>query len=145
MICLAFPVRTPAYRGDQNWTPPYHKKLAWRLKKVGQWAFDVLIGCHHKRVTLPYQDRQTCLDCGSWRHYVPNSSLSKPDEPMFIGRWKKADLPASTSLWESKPENVLEFPASVSHCMECQWSIKGLCAVPNAALCDLESGKAVQA
>jgi hypothetical protein len=32
--------------------------------------FDVLFGCSHRRVTLPYGNHQCCLDCGAARSYI---------------------------------------------------------------------------
>jgi hypothetical protein len=95
MPCIMPSVGTPAYRYALSWTPPYHKQIAWRIKIAGQWAINMLIGCRHRHITLPFQNRQTCLDCGAWRHYILDTldadiSLVKP---IFIGRWKRPEIP----------------------------------------------------
>ena len=97
MSFLAPSVGTPAYRWCQSWTPPYTQKIAWRLRKFCGWVAEVLFGCRHRHVTRPYQDRQTCLDCGAWRHYVlnPLNEDFSPSEHIFIGRWKKPEVPGT--------------------------------------------------
>jgi hypothetical protein len=96
---IAIPsVGTPAYRYALNWTPSYSQKLAWRLKKLAAWVAEVTFGCSHRHITLPFDDHQTCLDCGATRLYIFNTEMylgGITDAPIFIGRWKKAACPGT--------------------------------------------------
>lgn len=44
----------------------YLARVIWRT--LGH-PFAFLFACRHHRLTLPYNDRQTCLDCGAKRIY----------------------------------------------------------------------------
>ena len=96
---IAIPsVGTPAYRYALNWTPSYSQKLAWRLKKLAAWVAEVTFGCSHRHITLPFDEHQTCLDCGASRLYIFNTEMwlgGITDSPIFIGRWKKAACPGT--------------------------------------------------
>lgn len=48
-----------------------------------------VIECRHPRVTLPFNNRQTCLDCGSSRAYRFHANFEYADAGIFIGQWRK--------------------------------------------------------
>ncbi|MDR3750116.1 MAG: hypothetical protein P4K94_01385 [Terracidiphilus sp.] len=93
-MLIALPsIGTPAQKYAANWTPSYREKLVWKLKKLAGRVAEVTFGCRHRNITLPFNDHQTCLDCGATRLYIYNTELyldGVTDAPVFIGRWKKA-------------------------------------------------------
>jgi hypothetical protein len=86
-------VGNTAQNYSTNWSPSYSQKLIWRLKKFAGRVAEVTFGCHHRNLTLPYNDHQTCLDCGATRLYIfnPEPRLAGiSTAKIFIGRWKKS-------------------------------------------------------
>ncbi len=59
------------------------------------WLLWPVIGCSHRNITLPYNDHQTCLDCGATRLYLFHTDFEHADAGIFIGKWKKAARPQS--------------------------------------------------
>lgn len=59
------------------------------------WLFWPVIGCRHRNLTLPYNDQQTCLDCGSSRLYLFHTDFEHADAGIFIGKWRKPVCPQS--------------------------------------------------
>ena len=107
-------VGTPADRYAFNWHPSYREKAVWKLRKFAAWVAEVTFGCAHRHVTLPYNDRQTCLDCGASRLYIYNTEMylvGLTDTPIFKGRWKKA-VPAAITIHSAaaapKPETAVQ-------------------------------------
>jgi hypothetical protein len=101
MSSLAPCIGAPAYRYALNWTPSYRDKAAWRLKKIAAWLYEVTLGYRHRHITLPFNDHQTCLDCGASRLYILNTemySTAGTPLPIFKGVWKKAGLTATADL-----------------------------------------------
>jgi hypothetical protein len=65
------------------------------LAAVLTWLLWPIIGCRHRHVTLPFNDRQTCLDCGSSRPYNFHTDFEHADAGIFIGEWRKPVCPQS--------------------------------------------------
>lgn len=90
---IALPsVGTPAQPFSTNWQPSYREKLLRRLKKLAGKVAEVTFGCHHRHITLPFNDRQTCLDCGRTRLYIFNTEMylgGLTNAPIFIGCWRR--------------------------------------------------------
>jgi hypothetical protein len=60
-------------------------------------AADSLFPCLHRHITLPMNNRQTCLDCGATRHHVYAFDTDFSAAGIFIGKWRVcADSPAVT-------------------------------------------------
>jgi hypothetical protein len=92
MIPIPSNFRHPADRYAINWHPSYREKAVWKLRKLAAWVAEVTFGCAHRHVTRPFNDRQTCLDCGASRLYIYNTEMyfaGFTDTPIFKGRWKK--------------------------------------------------------
>lgn len=68
--------------------------LSSALEAAITWLLWPVIGCRHRNITLPYNDRQTCLDCGSSRLYLFHSDFEHADAGIFIGPWKRHAHPA---------------------------------------------------
>jgi hypothetical protein len=56
------------------------------------WPFRFAFGCRHSRPTLPFNNRQTCLDCGATRLYIYNSDFEHANAGIIIGKWRKHAL-----------------------------------------------------
>jgi hypothetical protein len=85
-------IGTHAQKYATNWTPSYGQKLVWKLKKFAGRVAEVTFGCRHRHITLPFDDHQTCLDCGASRLYLLNPEFylsGITDAPIFMGLWKK--------------------------------------------------------
>ncbi len=54
---------------------------------------DLLFYCRHKHRTLPFNDRQHCLDCGSSRLYIFRSHFESADAGILIGKWRRPARP----------------------------------------------------
>jgi hypothetical protein len=52
-------------------------------------AADLLFPCRHKHTTLPFNERQHCLDCGASRLYIFNSKFENSRAGIFMGPWRK--------------------------------------------------------
>ncbi len=93
-MSIALPsVGTPAQTYATNWVPSYSQKLVWKLKKFAGQVAEVTFGCRHRNITLPFNDHQTCFDCGASRLYLFNPEFYLNGityTPIFIGLWKKA-------------------------------------------------------
>lgn len=48
-----------------------------------------LFPCRHRNITLPINERQTCLDCGATRLYFFDTDFAHADAGIFIGKWVK--------------------------------------------------------
>lgn len=68
--------------------------LSGALATAITWLLWPVIGCRHRNTTLPYNDRQTCLDCGSSCLYLFHSDFEHADAGIFIGPWKRHTAPA---------------------------------------------------
>jgi hypothetical protein len=66
------------------------------IKRLLMRVADCLIFCRHKTVTLPYNNRQTCLDCGATRRYLYHSDFEHADAGITVGKWRKA-VPAQNA------------------------------------------------
>lgn len=66
------------------------------LIRAASWLLERPFRCGHKRVSLPYNERQRCLDCGAWRHYIFNDDFEHAQAGIFVGDWRK-DEPATVS------------------------------------------------
>jgi GMP synthase (glutamine-hydrolysing) len=53
------------------------------------WLFWPVIGCRHTHPTLPFNGRQTCLDCGSLRPYLFHTNVEHAAAGIFIGSEKQ--------------------------------------------------------
>jgi hypothetical protein len=93
-MSIALPsIGTPAQKYATNWTPSYSQQLLWKLKKFAGRVAEVTFGCRHRNITLPFNDHQTCLDCGASRLYLFNPEFylnGITDAPIFMGLWKKS-------------------------------------------------------
>jgi hypothetical protein len=87
---LQAPLTAGCYRAAYDTQPALKSIRRWqRQAKVLRlivaaltWPFRFAFGCRHPHPTLPYNDHQTCLDCGAARTYAYT-----PDG-IFIGRWR---------------------------------------------------------
>lgn len=61
------------------------------------WLFDLFFGCRHKSVTLPFNDRQTCLDCGSSRLYLFDTDFEHANAGIFKGPWQSPQHPHNSA------------------------------------------------
>lgn len=77
-------------------------------------AFRFLFRCRHRRVTLPFNDHQTCLDCGSTRPYIFHSTFEFADAGIEIGPWRKPRLPRSNTAAQVARRSVEMSPKVVS-------------------------------
>jgi len=71
------------------------KGLLAVLAAVLTWLLWPIIGCRHPHTTLPFNDQQTCLDCGSTRPYLFHTDFEHADAGIFIGKWRKPVCPQS--------------------------------------------------
>lgn len=53
--------------------------------------------CLHRHTTLPFSNRQTCLDCGSSRLYLFHTDFEHADAGITTGPWKRPSLPHNTA------------------------------------------------
>ena len=51
---------------------------------------DFFFPCRHSHLSLPFNNRQTCLDCGATRLYLFQADFEHADAGIFIGKWRKA-------------------------------------------------------
>lgn len=85
------PILDESHRASAEITQTGHvSALNWLLSR----AADFLFPCRHKNTTLPYNDRQHCLDCGASRLYIFHSDFEHADAGIFIGPWKRHTAPA---------------------------------------------------
>ena len=59
------------------------------LNRVLSRLADVFLPCRHRNITLPFNDRQTCLDCGAKRLYIFNTDFEHAAAGIIIGKWRK--------------------------------------------------------
>lgn len=84
------PTLDESHRAPAEITQTGHvSALNWLLSR----AADILFPCRHKNTTLPYNDRQHCLDCGASRLYIFHSDFEHADAGIFIGPWKRHAAP----------------------------------------------------
>lgn len=86
------PTRENLFRAPAE-TP--EKGLFALFTAILTWILWPVIGCCHPRPTRPFNDRQTCLDCGSSRLYLFHIDFEHADAGIFIGPWKKVVGPES--------------------------------------------------
>jgi hypothetical protein len=79
--------RAPAEMPKKGLLAVFAAVLTWLLWPV--------IGCRHPHTTLPFNDQQTCLDCGSTRPYHFHTDFEHADAGIFIGKWRKPVCPQS--------------------------------------------------
>ena len=68
---------------------PRVSALNWLLSRTA----DLFFPCRHHRITLPYNDRQHCLDCGASRLYFFQSDFEHSDAGIQVGPWKRPTRP----------------------------------------------------
>jgi hypothetical protein len=61
---------------------------------------DAVFPCRHRNITLPFNNRQTCLDCGATRLFIFDTGFETATAGIFRGPWRKAK-PAS--IWPPAP------------------------------------------
>ena len=71
------------------------------------WLLWPVIGCSHRNITLPYNDHQTCLDCGATRLYLFHTDFEHADAGIFIGKWKKSALSAHRVIARTLIDNAI--------------------------------------
>jgi hypothetical protein len=69
---------------------PKTTRIEWLLAALAA-VLRPFVGCKHGNTTLPYNEHQTCLECGATRQYV------YMDHGVFMGLWRDPLPPASTA------------------------------------------------
>ena len=81
MPTLGNSLRAPAETPKKGLFAVFAAALTWLL-----WP---IIGCRHPHTTLPFNDQQTCLDCGSTRPYRFHTNFEYANAGIRIGKWRK--------------------------------------------------------
>jgi hypothetical protein len=138
----------------QNFAPaitPPAQKLKNALKRAKLAALTALFGCQHQNTDLPFDDQQSCKDCGAVRDYIFSLRWRKEYKDV-LSQWQDGSLSpeqfaknfherleasnaAFIGEWRNGiPREPAREVAPVRRCVECGWALdhSGRCPLVNS-------------
>jgi hypothetical protein len=77
---------------------------------------DLAFPCRHKNFTRPFNNRQTCLDCGAWRTFEFNDDFIHGHAGITIGEWQKGTAsPAEKSAARELTGKAARLTETLNH------------------------------